>query len=56
MAAQGVDYCDMIWSEGDYRLYNFLAGNMMTTSVVGACITALVLGCLCKGSDGECLG
>lgn len=43
MAAQGFSPSDFLWSEDSYNLYCNLAGNAMTTPVVGSVVLALVL-------------
>lgn len=43
MAAQGFSPLDFLWSEDSYNLYCNLAGNAMTTPVVGSVVLALVM-------------
>jgi len=53
LAGQGVDCRDMVYTERDYRLYNLLAGNAMTSSVLGACVMGLTLTFLAKDAEGR---
>ena len=55
LAGQGVDCRDMVYTERDYRLYNLLAGNAMTSSVLGACVMGLTLTFLAKDAEGRFL-
>lgn len=56
MVGQGFDVADFVWSEQDYKLYNKLAGNTVTTSVLGAVIMGLTFAVLVKNPDGSLLG
>lgn len=56
MAGQGFEVSDFIWTEKSYRVYNRLAGNTVTTSVLGALVVGLTLGILLKDDSGRCLG
>ena len=53
MACQGFDPRDFLFSEKDYKLYAGLAGNSMTSSVVGAVMFGLIMGVLVKDADGK---
>lgn len=58
LMAQGFSPTDFLWSEkgsAAYGLHNLLAGNAMTTSVVGAVITGLLMFILVQDSDGKYL-
>lgn len=55
MAGQGFKVDDFLWTEKAYRSFNRLAGNTVTTSVLGALVMALVFGVLLRNSDGQCL-
>ncbi len=56
MVGQGFDVADFVWSEHDYKLYNKLAGNTVTTAVLGAVIMGVTFVILCKNQDGVPLG
>ncbi|CAL1143890.1 unnamed protein product, partial [Cladocopium goreaui] len=53
LAGQGFDPRDFLWSGSKYNLLTRLAGNGMTTSVVGACFVGLILYCYPFGDDAE---
>jgi hypothetical protein len=53
MACQGFDPRDFLFSEGDYKVYAGLAGNSMTSSVVGAAVFGLIMGVLVKDADNK---
>ena len=53
LAGQGLDPHDFLFTERDYRAYNKMAGNCCTTSVLGAAVTAILLGVLYKREDGQ---
>lgn len=55
LACQGFDCRDLVFTERNYRTYNMMCGNAMTSSVVGACISGLALAFLCLDADGESL-
>jgi hypothetical protein len=55
MAGQGFKVDDFLWTEKSYRSFNKLAGNTVTTSVLGALVMGLGFGVLLRDNDGRCL-
>lgn len=56
MCGQGFDISDFLWTERDYRQYNKLAGNTVTTGVLGGLVIAVTFGALLKDDAGVSLG
>lgn len=56
MCGQGFNIEDFLWTERDYRQYTKLAGNTVTTSVLGSLVTAVTFGALLKDDAGMFLG
>jgi hypothetical protein len=53
LAGQGLDPADFLFTEKDYRLFNRLAGNACTSSVLGGCVIALLFGVLIKDAENQ---